>query len=114
MPFGSVTLIPGINVERTPTLLEAGYSTCQMGRFRDGLFQKIGGFVKFYSFAVNGTPRELHAWEDLNAVKHLGVGSTQQLSVITSGSLNDITPQTKTTTPSVNFTTVSGSTQVEI
>ena len=52
MPYGSVTLIPGINVERTPTLLEAGISSSQLVRFRDGLIQKLGGWQKFYAFSV--------------------------------------------------------------
>jgi len=41
MPFGAVTLRPGVNVERTPTLLEPDLQT-QLGRFRDGLFRRSG------------------------------------------------------------------------
>jgi len=104
--FGSVRLVPGVNLEKTPTLLEAGYAQTQLGRFRDGLFQKIGGWVAFYPFAVAGTPRDLHAWSDLNSVNHLLVGTTTQLDVITSGSLQDITPQTLTSDFTPNFSTV--------
>ena len=76
MPFGEVKLIPGINVERTPTLLETGYSQAQLIRFKDGLAQKYGGWSKYYSFAVSGVPRDLHAWQDLNGTDRLLVGST--------------------------------------
>ncbi len=114
MPFGEVRLIPGVNVERTPTLLEAGYAQSQLIRFRDGLAQKMGGWVKYYGSAVSGVPRELHAWEDLNGTARLGVGTTTQLGVITSGSLADVTPQTKTTNPAIDFTTVAGSADVTI
>lgn len=114
MPFGEVRLLPGVNTERTPTLLEAGYSATQLGRFRDGLFQKLGGWVKYFGSAVSGVPRELHAWEDLNGTNRLGVGTTTQLAVITSGSLTSITPQTKTTNPNEDFTTVAGSADVTI
>jgi hypothetical protein len=114
MAYGEVRLLPGINVERTPTLLEAGYAQSSLIRFKDGLAQKYGGWQKFYPFAAAGRPRDLHAWEDLNQVAHLAVGSTLQLAVITAGSLVDITPQTKTTNPSLDFSTASGSAVVTI
>src|ERR1700720_597839 len=105
MPFGEVTLIPGVNVERTPTLNQAGISQSQLIRFKDGLAQKYGGWQKFYPFAVPGKPRDLHAWEDLNQATHLSVGTTTQLGVITAGSLKDITPQTFKSDFTPNFTT---------
>lgn len=114
MPFGSVTLRPGINVERTPTLLEAGYSQSQLIRFRDGLAQKLGGWAKFYGFNVPGIPRDLHAWADLNAVNHLLVGTTTALDVITSGSFSDITPQTLKSDFAPNFSTVNTTPTVTI
>src|ERR1035437_371309 len=93
MPFGSVQLVPGVNVERTPTLLRTGISTSSLIRFRDSLVQKYGGWAKFYSFSVPGTPRDLHAWKDLNNLAHLAVGTTTQLDFITSGLLQDVTPK---------------------
>jgi hypothetical protein len=114
MPFGSVKLIPGVNVERTPTLLEAGVSQSQLIRYRDGLVQKYGGWQKFYGFSVAGVPRELHAWEDLNSVAHLEVATTTQLDVITNNSLINITPQQLTTNPAPSFTTTIGSPTVTV
>ncbi len=114
MAYGEVRLVPGINVERTPTLLEAGYSSSSLIRFKDQLAQKYGGWQKFYPNAVTGVPRDLHAWEDLNQTAHLAVGTTRQLAVITSGSLQDITPQTLTSDFSPDFTTTSGQSTVEI
>ena len=93
MPFGSVTLQPGLNVERTPMLLRAGFSATQFVRFRDSLVQKLGGWLKYYPFAVGGIPRDLHAWQDLNDNLYLSVGTTTQLAVITDGTLLDISPQ---------------------
>lgn len=106
MPFGSVTLNPGVNVERTPTLLQAGYSQSQLIRFQNGLCQKYGGWTPFYPFALSGVPRDLHAWSDLNSVNHLLVGTTTQLASITNGALQDITPQTLTSDFSPNFSTI--------
>lgn len=114
MPFATVKLRPGINVEMTPVLNEAGYSQSGFGRFKAGLFQKIGGWTKYYTYALAGTVRALHPWQDLNAVKHLGVGSTSSLNILTSGSLNTITPQQTTTNPAPNFSTVNGSPTVTV
>ena len=112
MPFGSVTLRPGIDVEKTATLNTAGISQSQLIRFRDSLIQKLGGWQKYYQFAVSGVPRELHPWEDLTGVEHLGYGTTTQLGVITSGSLVNITPQTLTTNPTPSFDTTMSSPNV--
>lgn len=94
MAFASVQLVPGVNAERTPTLLRAGVTQGLLIRYRDSLIQKLGGWDRFFAFSVAGVPRDLHAWQDLNDNKHLSVGTTTQLGVITSGSLQDITPQT--------------------
>lgn len=114
MPFGSITLTPGINVERTPLLLRASYSSSQLIRFRDQLVQKYGGFAKFYPFAVGGVPRDLHAWQDLNEVKYLSVGTTTQLAIIANNSLQDISPQIFISDFAPNFTTTLGSNVVTI
>lgn len=112
--MGSVKLLPGVNVERTLTLNEAGYSTSSNGRFKDGLFQKIGGWRKYYPSTLSGTPRALHGWQDLNGVGRLAVGTTNLLGTILSSTLTNLTPQTKTTNPACNFSTTNGSATVTI
>ena len=94
MPYASVSLVPGANVERTPMLLRAGVSQTSLIRYRDSLIQKYGGWATYYPYGVPGVPRDMHGWQDLNNTKHLAVGTTTSLSVITSGTLKDITPQT--------------------
>ena len=74
MAYADVKLRPGVTVDWTPTLNEAGISQSQLIRFRDGLVQKYGGWSKFFSLAIGGIPRDLHAWQDLNSVDHLAVG----------------------------------------
>ena len=113
MPIKSVKLIPGVNVEKTPTLNEAGISQSAFGRFRDDLFQKIGGWAQYFFYNA-GIPRALHAWQDLNSVGHLAVGTTSNFGVITSGAVNVLTPQQLTTNPAVNFSTVSGTSAVTV
>ena len=117
MAFGSVQLVPGVNVERTPTLLRAGYSASSLVRWRDGLAQKLGGWQQFYPLSLSGVPRDLHAWQDLNLLKHLAVGTTgagTQLVVITNGQRHDITPQTLTSNFTPNFSTVINTPNVTI
>lgn len=114
MPEVSLKLIPGVNVELTPTLNVSGISSCNLIRFKSKLPEKLGGWSKFYPFAVAGVPKDLHAWADLNAVPRLAVGTTQQLGVITNGSLQDITPQTLVSDVSVDVSTTNTSTTVEI
>src|SRR6267154_1382107 len=114
MSFGSVTLVPGLNVERTPTLLRAGFSSTSFVRFKDSLVQKYGGWELYYGSPLIGIPREMHAWQDLDQIDHLAIGTTQRLDVLTSGSIADITPQTFTTNSVPNISTTSGSSIVTI
>jgi len=114
MPFGAVKLIPGVNVERTPTLNEAGYSASQLIRWRDGLAQKYGGWVNFYPLAVAGVPRDIHAWQDLNQVNRLSVATTAQVAVITEGAIQAITPQEFLSNFAPDFSTTIGSPLVEV
>ncbi len=106
MPYGAVRLLPGVNTERTATLNETGVTQSSLIRYKDSLIQKYGGWTRYYPFAVSGTPRDLHAWEDLNNTGHLLVGTTTQLGIITSGMLTDITPQTFLSDFAPDFTTV--------
>lgn len=114
MPLGSLKLLPGVNVEKTPTLNQAGISSSNLIRFWDNLPQKLGGWEKFYPFPIASYIRQLLAWQDLNGFKHLAVGAEASLSVITNGVNNDITPRTRTVNLAPDFTTVSGSDLVTI
>jgi len=114
MPFASVTLRPGVNTEATSTALQAGFATSQLGRFRAGFFEKLGGWAKYIALALGGTPRSLAAWLDLNASTWLAIGTTSALDVINGGVITDITPQTFTSDVTPNFATTSASALVTI
>lgn len=115
MAWATVKLEPGANVEWTPTLITAGYTRTQLGRFKAGMFQKLGGWQKFYDGAVAGVPRALHAWQDLNDTKRLAVGTTTGLFALTqAGTIQDITPQTLDTDTLPDFSTTIGSASVEV
>lgn len=118
MAFGSVTLVPGVSTDRTPTLNQAGVSQSQLIRYKDALLQKYGGWARYFPFALAGTVRDLHGWADLNSNTHLLVGSTTALQFLTTQggvqSALTITPQTKISDFSPNFSTTSGSPTVAI
>lgn len=113
--FASLTLRPGVNTEATPAALRAGYAQSNLGRFRSGFFEKLGGWIRFYPFAIGGVPRALQAWLDLNEHPWLGIGTTTTLDVIDqSHNLTVITPQTFTSNVAPNFSTTISSPTVTI
>src|SRR5262249_30695233 len=82
--------------------------------FRNELFEKLGGWTKYFPFAVAGVPRALWAWLDLNEHPWLGIGATLSLTAINSGTATTITPQTYTSSAVPDVTTTSSSTSVTV
>lgn len=124
----SLTLLPGVDTNRTPTLNEAAISSCNMIRLwkdRQGkaLVQKLGGWSKFYSSKLPSIGRQLWPWQDQNHGQHLGIGCSTSstpgvggpLLVLTSGSLNNITPLVRedNVAPSITTTTTSNTVFVD-
>lgn len=91
----------------TPSLNQAGFSQSQLIRFKNGMVQTYGGWVSYGSL-IPSTVRDLHAWQDVAEIDHLGVGATHNLIVLTAGSGTDITPQLLITNPAPNFSISSG------
>jgi hypothetical protein len=126
MPHASVKLKPGIDQNETPALNEAGISFSNLIRFiydREGLglIQKLGGWTKFYPNTIESIIRALWAWEDTNSNSHLAVGTQNNtntnvanLSVITNGLRDNITPQTLTDDLALQFATTAGSPVVTV
>lgn len=112
MPLGSIKLRPGVNVEMTPTLNEAGISSANLVRFKDGMVQKLGGWAKYYAFTIGSYIRDLHGWQDLNENLDLAVGAEASLSVITNGVNVDITPRERIVDLTPDFETSSGDPEV--
>jgi hypothetical protein len=114
MPWMGITLTPGLNAELTPTALQAGYASTTLGRFRAGLFQKIGGWSKYVNLLVSGSPKASHAWQELDGGKLLCVGTTQELGVFNGSNHQVVTPQTLLSDVTPSFTTSAGSNIVTI
>jgi hypothetical protein len=114
MPWVTVTLKPGLNTELTPAALESGYSAMSCWRFRNGMFQKIGGWQKLFATTLVGLPRHAHAWEDLANNNRLAISTTTRLYDYTDSTLTNISPQVLITNPTIDFTTTIGSPVVTI
>lgn len=107
MPFNSIKLLPGIDLETTPTDSEATYSESNLIRWKQGLAEKIGGWVRYYPLSIGTIARDLHPWQDLNGTLRLGVGADESLSIIADGQKTDLTPQITVTNTTADFTTTS-------
>ena len=114
MPFSAFTVVPGVNLEKTPALNHAGISISQNVRWREGIPEKRGGWQKFINAVFPGVPRELHAWEDINFALHLAIGTTSNLFVITSGSISDITAESVTVNIAVNLDSTNTSSTITV
>lgn len=106
MSHFNLKLVPGVDLNRTPTLNEAAISSCNLirsivDRGGQALVQKLGGWTRFYPNSLGSIVRSLWAWQDLNNNEWLvaggetsstsGVGAP--LTVITGGVAKVITPQ---------------------
>src|SRR5215831_2001084 len=109
MGFEEIVLTPGFDIERTPTLLKAGYTDGGLIRWKEGLPEKLGGWSRFYPFSIGSIPRALLPWQDLNQNQRLAVGATGGLKVITNGVLTDISPQEAVTSGVPNISSTNGS-----
>ena len=116
MPMVSVVLKSGVDIEKTPSLNEAGISQSQLIRFKSGLPQTYGGWELFFPTAIGSTVRDIHAWHGFTSDHHLSFGATQSLTVYHSDTnqLQDITPQQTTTNPVPNFSISSGSNVITV
>lgn len=124
MPHASLKIRPGLDQNETPALNEAGFSSSNLIRFiydrvQGALVQKLGGWTKFYPNQMPAVVRALWAWEDTNSKSHLAVGTenittSAQLSVITNGAQEVITPQYKIEDEPPVFSTTAGNSIVTI
>ena len=109
MPLQKFIFQPGINKEGTAYSNRGGWFDSNLVRFRKGLPEKIGGWVKSSSNSFKATGRALHAWVDLSGTKYLGLGTTWKYYALDGQVFNDITPIRATTTNGIVFAATDGS-----
>lgn len=114
MPYVALKLNPGIDIEMSPHLNEAGWSSSVAVRFFEGLPQKLGGWEHLNSVLLTGIATGMHAWADLTGNGYIAVGTDQRLELFNGGMLTDITPLRLVTNGAPSFSTTSTSKTVTI
>lgn len=121
MPMQSIILRPGVNVERTPSLNEAGISQSQWIRFKDGLIQSNGGIGSsaLALSAGTGVVRDIHVWTDPEGDAIVSMAATSSAGISlniqeTGLSAQAMLPITQTSSPSVSLSITSGSCVVTV
>ncbi len=115
MPYSKYNFRPGINREGTDYSNEGGWFDSNLVRFRKGLPEKIGGWVKEISSTFLGTGRALLAWVSLESTRWLGLGTTWKYYVSDGNSYNDITPIRATTSAGdVTFSATNGDATITV
>ena len=115
MPLQKFIFNPGINKEGTDYTAEGGWFDGNLVRFRKGLPEKIGGWVKYITASFVGTGRKLFGWTSLAGTKLLGVGTSKKLYIQAGTNYNDITPIRSTTgAGDVTFGATNGSSSINV
>ena len=114
MPLTKLNFKPGINKEETDYSNEGGWVDGDKIRFRKGNVEKIGGWEKYSSGTIIGSPRALHSWISLSGNKYLGIGTTNKYYIEEGGNYNDVTPIRKNTTNAATFAATNGSSTLTV
>lgn len=112
MPLQKFIFKPGINKDTTAYTNEGGWFDGNLVRFRKGLPEKIGGWVKRTSNTFISKARALIGWTALNGIKYVGIGATQKYYVLEGDNYYDITPIRKSSTNSITFSATNGSSTI--
>ena len=81
MPLAKIEIRPGIDKQRTEYGAEGTWIDGDNVRFRSGLPEKIGGWLKITSDALIGATRALLTWNDLDGNKYTMFGTNKKLYV---------------------------------
>ena len=110
MPLTKLQFRPGVNRETTSYTNDGGWFDSDKVRFRAGLPEKIGGWVKTSLYSFLGVCRALHTWVTLGGSRLTGVGTSEKYYINEGGQYYDITPLRVTTAAGdVTFTALNGS-----
>ena len=120
MPFQKLQFKPGVNRDQTNYTNEGGWYECDKIRFRSGMPEKIGGWLKATPEYMLGVCRQMFGWITSYADNFLACGTNKKAYIEVGGYFYDITPL-RATTPTLTtpvtdncITTVNGSSTVTI
>lgn len=104
MPLKKLQIAPGVNREHTRYTSEGGWYESNRIRFRQGLPEQIGGWVRASSNTFLGVCRSLFRWAKLGGELLIGVGTHLKFYIQLGGVYHDITPIINTSTASIAAT----------
>ena len=114
MPLKKLSLVPGVNREKTSYSAETGWYDCDKIRFRQKFPEKIGGWQRISNNVFQGVCRSLWAWRTIAGQKITGVGTHLKFYLEVGGSYYDVTPVRATTTNAATFAATNGSTTLTV
>ena len=114
MPLQKLQFRPGLNRDQTNYTNEGGWYECDKIRFRSGMPQKIGGWLKYTIQPMVGICRSLFNWITSTSDNLMAVGTNIKVYIETGNNLYDITPlrTTLTTTATDNCVDVTNGSRV--
>jgi len=113
MPLQKLQFKPGVNRETTSYTNEGGWFDSEKIRFRFGMPEKIGGWIKASANTFLGTCRALHSWVSLDGTLRTGLGTHLKYYIKEGDGYNDVTPLRSTTSAGdVTFSASNGSSTI--
>ena len=116
MPLQKLKFNPGVDRENTRYAAEGGWYETDKVRFRRGMPQKIGGWVRISANTFLGVCRSMLNWITLQQQNLVSVGTNLKYYIERGGAYFDVTPirltRTGATALTNPFTTTSGSATV--
>lgn len=114
MALQKLTIRPGVNKDDTATTGEGSWYDADKVRFRNGMPEKIGGWMPVTTSRFLGTARGLISWAALDGRNMLGIGTNLKYYTEMGGALADITPIRRSAELTDALQTVVGDTKVTV
>jgi hypothetical protein len=92
MPFQKLQFKPGVNRDQTNYTNEGGWNECDKIRFRSGMPEKIGGWLKATPEFMLGVCRQMFGWITSYQDNLLACGTNKKAYIEVGGYFYDITP----------------------
>lgn len=93
MGLSKIQFAPGIQKETTNYTASGGWFSCDKVRFRQGMPEKIGGWLQIVSQPFLGACRYIHQWSNYEGnSQYVGLGTSAKLYILWGQSYYDITP----------------------
>ena len=117
MPLQKLLFRPGLNRDQTNYTNEGGWYECDKVRFRSGMPQKLGGWLRYGLFTIVGACYEMFNWITSYSDDMMAMGTNRKVYIEVGQNLYDITPLSGTfSTPATDncVDVTNGSTTVNI